>query len=43
VGCEARKTPADAELFFLDFPFNRTYQELMASYFGDAVILPAAF
>ncbi|MGB9010013.1 MAG: hypothetical protein WCC18_15470, partial [Candidatus Acidiferrales bacterium] len=24
VGCEARKIPADAEVFFLDFPFYRT-------------------
>ena len=29
VGCEARKIPADAELFFLDFPFNRTLQKLV--------------
>src|SRR5277367_2083889 len=28
VGCEARKTPADAGVFFLDFPFYRTNQEL---------------
>jgi hypothetical protein len=26
MGCEARKIPADAEVFFLDFPFYRTYQ-----------------
>jgi|SRR5207249_3744162 len=26
VGCEARKIPADAEVFFLDFSFYRTYQ-----------------
>jgi hypothetical protein len=31
VGSEARKIPADAELFFLDFPFYRTYQELATS------------
>jgi hypothetical protein len=24
VGCEARKTPADGGVFFLDFPFYRT-------------------
>src|SRR6476620_1313694 len=28
VGCEARKTPASAEVFFLDFSFYRTYQDL---------------
>jgi hypothetical protein len=28
VGCEARKIPADAELFFLDFPFYRTNRDL---------------
>jgi hypothetical protein len=28
VGCEARKTPADAGVFFLDFYFYRTYQNL---------------
>jgi hypothetical protein len=28
VGCEARKSPAVAGVFFLDFPFYRTYQEL---------------
>jgi hypothetical protein len=28
VGCEARKIPAVAGVFFLDFPFYRTYQEL---------------
>ena len=30
VGCEARKIPVDAELFFLDFPFYRTYRDLTA-------------
>jgi len=28
VGCEARKIPADAEVFFLDFSFYRTYQHV---------------
>jgi hypothetical protein len=28
MGCEARKRPAVADVFFLDFPFYRTYQEL---------------
>jgi len=28
VGCEARKIPADAGVFFLDFPLYRTYQTL---------------
>ena len=28
VGCESRKIPAAGEVFFLDFPFYRTYQEL---------------
>ena len=28
VGWEARKAPVDAVVFFLDFPFYRTYQEL---------------
>jgi hypothetical protein len=28
VGCEARKFPAAGEVFFLDFPFYRTYQGL---------------
>jgi hypothetical protein len=28
VGWEARKTPAAAEVFFLDFPLYRTYQDL---------------
>jgi hypothetical protein len=28
VGCEARKIPAEGEVFFLDFYFYRTYQEL---------------
>ena len=27
VGCEARKIPADAEVFFLDFYLYRTYQD----------------
>ena len=27
-GCEARKIPAVAPVFFLDFPFYRTYQDL---------------
>jgi hypothetical protein len=28
VGCEARKIPAAGEVFFLDFPFYRTYQDV---------------
>jgi hypothetical protein len=28
MGCEARKTPADAGVFFLDFYLFRTYQEV---------------
>jgi hypothetical protein len=28
VGWETRKTPAVGEVFFLDFPLYRTYQEL---------------
>jgi hypothetical protein len=28
VGWEARKTPAAGDVFFLDFPLYRTYQEL---------------
>jgi hypothetical protein len=28
VGCEARKIPADAGVFFLDFYLYRTYQAL---------------
>jgi hypothetical protein len=28
VGWEARKSPAVAGVFFLDFPFYRTYQAL---------------
>jgi hypothetical protein len=28
VGCEARKIPAAGEVFFLDFAFYGTYQEL---------------
>jgi hypothetical protein len=28
VGCEARKSPAGAEVFFLDFYLYRTYREL---------------
>src|SRR6266481_9010215 len=28
VGCEARKIPAEGVVFFLDFSFYRTYQEL---------------
>jgi hypothetical protein len=28
VGCEARKIPADAEVFFLDFPLYRTNRDL---------------
>ncbi|HMI53409.1 MAG TPA: hypothetical protein VK525_17985, partial [Candidatus Saccharimonadales bacterium] len=31
VGCEARKLPADGDVFFLDFPFYRTYQDLSGS------------
>jgi hypothetical protein len=27
-GCEARKIPAAGKVFFLDFPFYRTYQAL---------------
>ena len=30
VGCEARKSPAVAGVFFLDFPFYRTYRDLAA-------------
>ncbi|MGA8025018.1 MAG: hypothetical protein WCC18_13775, partial [Candidatus Acidiferrales bacterium] len=30
VGCEARKIPADAEVFFLDFPFYRTNRAVWA-------------
>jgi hypothetical protein len=26
VGCEARKIPADGEVFFLDFAFYRAYR-----------------
>src|ERR1700720_2860677 len=33
VGCEARKASADAELFFLDFPFYRTNRELRDVHF----------
>jgi hypothetical protein len=29
VGCEARKIPADGEVFFLDFTFYRTSQDLV--------------
>jgi succinylglutamate desuccinylase len=29
VGWKARKSPAVAGVFFLDFPFYRTYQELL--------------
>jgi hypothetical protein len=29
VGCETRKSPAGGDVFFLDFSFYRTYQELM--------------
>jgi hypothetical protein len=28
VGCEARKSPAKGKVFFLDFPFYRTFQDL---------------
>src|SRR5579859_6010705 len=28
VGWEGRKTPAAGDVFFLDFPFYRTYQDL---------------
>jgi hypothetical protein len=28
VGCEARKTPAEGDVFFLDFYLYRTYEEL---------------
>jgi hypothetical protein len=36
LGWEARKTPAAAEVFFLDFPLYRTYQalSLRGGYFG---------
>ncbi|MGA8983602.1 MAG: hypothetical protein WB470_13075, partial [Candidatus Acidiferrales bacterium] len=30
VGCEARKIPAEGDVFFLDFYLYRTYQELAA-------------
>jgi hypothetical protein len=30
VGWEARKTPAEGVVFFLDFPLYRTYQDLAA-------------
>jgi hypothetical protein len=29
--CEARKTPAVPEVFFLDLPFYRTYRDLTSS------------
>jgi hypothetical protein len=32
VGCEARKTPADAGVFFLDFYLYRTYQAVGATH-----------
>ena len=35
VGWEARKVPASAGVFFLDFPFYRTYQELVRRNFPD--------
>ena len=31
VGCEARKTPADGDVFFLDFSLYRTTRELVAT------------
>jgi hypothetical protein len=31
VGCEARKSPAVGGVFFLDFDFYRTYEELAES------------
>jgi hypothetical protein len=31
MGCEARKIPADAGVFFLDFSLYRTYQEFRGS------------
>ena len=33
VGCESRKIPAAGEVFFLDFPFYRTYHDLVSG--GD--------
>jgi hypothetical protein len=38
VGCEARKIPADAGVFFLDFYLYRTYQAVGATHanFGIA-------
>jgi hypothetical protein len=37
VGWEARKTPAEGVVFFLDFPLYRTYQELSGL---DEVVRP---
>ena len=31
MGCEARKIPAAGEVFFLDFTFYRTYQDVGTS------------
>jgi hypothetical protein len=30
VGCEARKFPVEGDVFFLDFDFYRTHQDLAA-------------
>jgi hypothetical protein len=40
LGWEARKTPADGEVFFLDFPFYRTFRDVS---FNWALESPAAW
>jgi hypothetical protein len=42
VGCEARKIPAVGDVFFLDFSFYRTYQELERHRQPGSWVVPAA-
>jgi Protein of unknown function len=37
VGCETRKIPAEGDVFFLDFAFYRTYQDLRAIFRGNDI------
>src|SRR5277367_4185527 len=42
VGCEARKSPAEADVFFLDFSFYRTNQDFEGIEFPARVTVAAA-
>src|SRR5258708_4561410 len=43
VGCEARKIPAEGDVFFLDFYLYRTYRDLTLRPRRRSPVLPTAF